>query len=52
MKRVFPSEISDAVLFVKEREEKEREMDESEERDVRSRYIPPPLFAEHEENEV
>ena len=33
-------------------EENMREMEESEETDDgRSRYIPPPLFAEHEENE-
>ena len=52
MKSVFPNEISEAVLFVKEMAEKERVMLEVEVRVERSRYIPPPLFAEHEENEV
>ena len=50
-KNVFPYKVSDSVLDVKVMEEKEREMEESEEREERSRYIPPPLFAEHEENE-
>ena len=51
MKSVLPDEISEAVLFVKEMAEKERVMVEVEMRERRPRYIPPPLFAEQEENE-
>ena len=52
MKRVFPYEVSSvAVLLVKEMEEKERVTLDVVEREERSRYIPPPLFAEHEEKE-
>ena len=50
-KSVGPYELSDAVLEEKVMDEKERVMEESEEREDKSRYIPPPLFAEHEEKE-
>ena len=49
---MFPYELSRAVLFVKEILEKERVRMEVDERDDKSRYIPPPLFAEQEEKEV
>ena len=48
---VFPYELSLALLLLKEREENERVRVDRAERDERSRYIPPPLSAEHEEKE-
>ena len=50
-KNVFPYELSDAVLDENVMEEKERVMVDVDVRVDRSRYIPPPLFAEHEEKE-
>ena len=50
-KNVFPYELSDGVLDEKVMEEKERVRVEVVVREERSRYIPPPLFAEHEEKE-
>ena len=50
-KNVFPYELSDAMLEEKVMEEKERVSVDVDVRVEMSRYIPPPLFAEHEENE-
>ena len=50
-KRVGPNELSDAVLDENRMEEKVRVMVDVDVRVDRSRYIPPPLFAEHEEKE-
>ena len=49
-KNVFPCELSDAVLEEKVMEEKERVSVDVDVRVERSRCIPPPFFAEHEEN--
>ena len=51
-KNVGPYELSDAVLEEKVMDEKERSTVDVEVRVDRSRYIPPPLFAEQDENEV
>ena len=51
-KNVLPYEVSDAVLDEYVMEVKERVIVEVDVRDDKSRYIPPPLFAEHEEKEV
>ena len=50
-KSALPYEVSVAVLFTKSMEEKERERVGVDVREERSRYIPPPLFALHEEKE-
>ena len=51
MKRTLPYELSDAVLDENIMEEKVRVMVDVGVSVERSRYIPPPLFAEHEEKE-
>ena len=51
-KNVFPYEMSEALLDEKEMEEKERVTEFESWRGERSRYIPPPLSAEHDVNDV
>ena len=50
-KKTLPYELSEAVFNENTMEEKQSLMESVEEREDRSRYIPPPLFAEHEEKE-